>query len=303
MNENRDWDERSAKFYSDIENIARHPRFGLFNHPPSIHVGDDSYDKRTLSGSKKNFLTNPKYKDGVFSQRPYAGDEYQDPHKVRNLDRLFKQGIIEPPFKPNDSSRKTRPPYEYLSDTMRKDRSLRDEDGNVRTGPRNFLTKPSGRGKGNTTYGHLFNRVEYIPDDYDRGRELEMKEWLEHKSKMISSRPFVSNSVSIKTFESDQKVFEWRPQTTVGTQRTHTAGGPLRPFVVSKHYKDRSGSRGVYPFGDEDWTKDLMKTRPSSTNPWKPNFKGTLAKPTPSITERNPATLRDAFRAASTTKL
>lgn len=288
------WDESSAKFYHDMENLSKKPRFGLFNYPPSMVVGDNSYDRRSVAKSAKNFLTNPGLDAGVFSRSKYMGDEYEDPHKIQRREDLYKQGIIDQPFKPSDSKKtKVRPPYEYLSETMNRTRQTRDADGKVLTGPKNFLTKPLKKGRGNTTAGHLFGNYQYVEDPYDRAKELDLKEYLDHKRKMLNTTPFISNSTRIKTFEKDAKVYQWRPQTSgAGADAQHQSTSLQRgvnPFVVSKHYRPTTSS--VEPSRkpediDVNQEEIWLKYRNTMTKPWRPNFNGTLERPTPSVSEK-----------------
>lgn len=307
------WDQNSANFYTEMENLAKKPRFGVFNHPPSMVVGDTSYGKHDATHTSKNFLTNQRYGDGYFSKPQYHGDDFEDPFKVEQRAGLMKTGVIDPPFKPSDAKKtKVRAPYEYLSETSHIPKNLRDSNGSVTTGPKNFLTRPLKKGSGNTTYGHLFSSYQYVEDPYDRAREQDLKEWINHKSKMLSNRPFVSNNARVKTFDSDAKVFQWRPHTSMAGGHGGNGGdvngagvagdggrgrsASKMPFVVSKVYRPRTSEGGWRPMihGDGDGDVDGMiskeelmeRYRRSMTKAWKPNFNGTLERPTPSMTEK-----------------
>ena len=76
------------------------------------------------------------------------------------------------------------PPYEYISGTNPKDFNSKDENGNVKTGPRNFYTNAMKSGYGNTTTGHLFNNYQYKVDPYENK---------DSRNLVISFRKFINN--------------------------------------------------------------------------------------------------------------
>jgi hypothetical protein len=265
-------------------------------------VGDNSYEAGHRREAAKNFMTNPKYGyDGVFSRAPYKGDDYEDSYKRTVQGELVQRGIIEPPFKPSDNEKKKlKPPYQYMSDFVAKIFDKKDEHGGVKTGPKNFVTAPMKRGRGATTYGTVFQSFQYIEDPYDRAKELDLMEQVEHKRKMLVNRPFVSNSSRVRTFEKDAKLFEWRPQTANAAERprlSHSATStphPRRPWVVAKKSRPWTAISGsgdmverddiIFGLTASSWVAN--RSRASSLRPWKPNYGGTLERPTPSMTEK-----------------
>lgn len=78
--------------------------------------------------------------------------------------------------------------YEYMEEGPPKKASFRDEDGEVKTGSRNFLTNPMklGRvGKG-VTLGGI---IEYSSEDYNMPGKVAKQEREYHESK-IQEKPF-----------------------------------------------------------------------------------------------------------------
>ena len=61
--------------------------------------------------------------------------------------------------------------YEHKTDFAERKKNFRDENGEVTTGPRNFLTNPlkHGRVGKNTTFGGV---IPWMKEDYDVSKEL-----------------------------------------------------------------------------------------------------------------------------------
>ena len=70
-----------------------------------------------------------------------------------------------------------------MSDLVNKNKPKRDPNtGEILTRPKNFVTTPGKRGGGQNTPGTLLSKFpEYIPDDYDRQRDLQRVSLLPRK--------------------------------------------------------------------------------------------------------------------------
>ena len=66
-----------------------------------------------------------------------------------------------------------------------KEYHTRDEAGQVKTAPRKIYTNNSKKGNGSSRKGHLFSQYEYVSDPYDRLREQDVKEQIEHRKKFL----------------------------------------------------------------------------------------------------------------------
>lgn len=79
--------------------------------------------------------------------------------------------------------RKVKADFDHMTDFVEKKINRKAPEGGVITEPRNFLTNPPKKGevgKG-TTFG---GKIEHLPDDFDRKKELLKKERIEHEKKV-----------------------------------------------------------------------------------------------------------------------
>lgn len=107
---------------------------------------------------------------------------------------------FDEPFKLTHNKKNIiQPPYEYISNGCLKKESKVDENGNVKTGPRNFYTSSFKKNKAS----ELFGSYQYHLDPYENRKAQDLKEVVEHRRRMLSAKPFCSNNRAAQTFTSD----------------------------------------------------------------------------------------------------
>jgi hypothetical protein len=174
----------------------------MFSVPVGLAVGDNTYFKpkpprRDAEGNvitdPRNFTTkNPKkgnIDSVLFSKPDYVsiGDPFKEAARVpmREIKKDgYKEGGHEQNFKPAKSvQRKIRADFEHMTDFKEVSKNRKGPDGAVITEPRNFLTNPPK--KGEVGKGTFFSgKIEHLPDQFDRKKELERKEREEHLKKL-----------------------------------------------------------------------------------------------------------------------
>ncbi|EGR30625.1 hypothetical protein IMG5_127650 [Ichthyophthirius multifiliis] len=166
----------------------------------------------------------------------------------------------------------------------------RDENGNIITGPKNFLTNPTKQGQGNTTIGHLFNHVNYENDPYNREKEMDKNERAIHKSKILDlKKPFINSKHGQGIFNPDRIVYGLDRPITEGIKRTYNYPGVQHPKAFKNADIPKKGYNKTiqkFPFYSEegDVPRAWKKTIPSMTQrAWIFHTRGTLSKPCPSI--------------------
>jgi hypothetical protein len=129
--------------------------------------------------------------DDLFSVSGYVctGDKYQDPKPILRIpkDKEAWKKVGDLPFKPPGLiDDQILAPYEHLTDLVVQKKKFKDEDGNVITAPPNFVTNPARSGDPNCTTGILFQKdhYEHMPDPYDAGKKIKLKELRYHQSKL-----------------------------------------------------------------------------------------------------------------------
>lgn len=181
------------------------PRFGLFSQPVSVAIGETNKfitktaakddDGRVVTGPKNFYTKNGKKgkDDSVyFSRQSYicTGDLYKarSTAGLRTLEKdAYLKGGHDVNFKPakNTRERLYKAKYEYIPlQENQKKKNYRDEEGAVKTGPRNFTTVPLKPGKvgKNTTFG---GSIPYKEDDvYGNQKKLLKQEIEYHHSKV-----------------------------------------------------------------------------------------------------------------------
>jgi hypothetical protein len=100
--------------------------------------------------------------------------------------------------------------YPHETDRVEIQKNFKDEEGNVVTGPRNFLTNPPKNGKvgTNTSFG---GQIPYMPDEYDVAKEIAHEERQYHLSK-LQDKPFSQRAKTKGIFNTHKNVYgEDRP--------------------------------------------------------------------------------------------
>ena len=289
------------------------PRFGLFSLPASTAIGDNaSYAKkkprRTEEGDvetePRNFYT-AKMKSGqsddVYFMRPsYVATG--DPFKQAALNAMgrteVKDGHIKAghekafaPAKQITHARKDmKAAYEYIEQGPIKKESYKDEDGEVKTASRNFLTNPMKKGKvgKNTTLGEI---PEYMAEDYDLSKKLARQDRDYHESK-IQEKPFSQRAGPLPLFNSHKSVHMEEPM----IPHRKPAASPEPPvthditwrFTKAMSHEKSNGQalNGKIPYIYMENPVTPLKRRPPPDDDEKPGFKSTykgLSGPNASI--------------------
>jgi hypothetical protein len=187
-----------TQFFQESFQLGQKPRHGMFSVPISNAIGDNTYFKPkparkgedgAVITDPRNFTTKKVRKghtdDVLFSKPSYVavGDPFKPPQAVpmRTTKKDgFKEAGHEMNFKPAKTvQRKVKADFEHKTDFVEVKKKIKNEDGSVPTEPRNFLTNPPKKGevgKGTTFSGV----IEHIPDPFNRRKELEHKELVEH---------------------------------------------------------------------------------------------------------------------------
>ena len=174
----------------------------MFSVPISNAIGDDTYfvpkkARRDNEGAvitdPRNFTTkNPKkgHVDSVLFSKPSyisQGDPFKEAAKVPMRSSVkdgFKEGGHEMNFKPAKAiPRPVKADFQHMTDHVEVSKNRKGPDGAVIIEPRNFLTNPPKQGivgKGTTLGG----KIEYLPDPFERKRELEKQAHEEHLKKL-----------------------------------------------------------------------------------------------------------------------
>lgn len=201
-------DELRGEAMAHSFGLAEKQRFGLFSQPASTAIGDNNkYPTKTANKDEdgkviigpRNFYTTKMKRgkdDSVFFSRPSyvcTGDLYRqnshnglrtikkDGHVAAGHDRAFRPAK-DPGIKVDKA------PYAYLPQDKHVKKNFRDEDGAVKTGPRNFTTIPMKEGRvGKLT--SFSGPIPYKEDPYDNKKVLAKKELEYHYSK-VQEKPF-----------------------------------------------------------------------------------------------------------------
>lgn len=81
-------DDKSIRYYNELENMSKKERFGLFSQPPGLSIGDPMARGKSEQGPR-GILTNPQLKSNVtpsLFQQPYMitiNDPYMDKFKPK----------------------------------------------------------------------------------------------------------------------------------------------------------------------------------------------------------------------------
>lgn len=154
-----------------------------------------------------------------------------------------------------------------------KEYNTRDTEGRVKTAPRKIYTNNSKKGNGCSKKGQLFGQYEYVSDPYDRLKEKDVKEQIDHRKKFLTHRPFKNNSSSIKFFDKERVTYangarespprHHRPSTSIHAQA-------FKPSFPARQGYQKTFSHHEYI--EENCFKGKKEGRRSSVHPpWKYN--------------------------------
>ncbi|KAL4501495.1 hypothetical protein ABPG72_021302 [Tetrahymena utriculariae] len=282
----------------DAEKFADKPRFALFSQPPSLATGDDKQYEMKLHPRDETGkpVTQPKnvqagapkqgkVKDSYFSVLGFTtiGDPFVDPDSIRRKYELEKKKLVaQEVFKPASGYKNIyNSPYKNEPEYIHKEKNYCDSEGKVITAPRNITTNPKN--------GPIQKHAPYIPDPYERQRELRIKEMEEHKKKLAEKQAFRTTHHGGGAFNSGRKLFgeegidiKKRPQ-TVTKYNIIKHEAPFKPSNPGK--KGLNGTISKFPEYKPDPLKPLKRVdKPKDKDPFKPKHCGNLTRPTPTIT-------------------
>jgi len=191
------------------------------------------------------------------------------------------------PAKAPDAKLRTYSAYEHKPEYVHRQKNFKDEEGNVVTAPRNFLTNPPKKGMvgKQTTF---MDPPEHMADNYDALKEIAHKERLEHETK-LQEKPFSQKVKQTGVFNPDKAVYG------EDIPIPHRKPAPKRqpPIVHEVPFKPSNPPRKGY----NKCLDKFPEYKPNPTNPVKrkmpvegqeepPKFKMThnvKTRPTPSI--------------------
>lgn len=206
---------KELQYLNESENIAKKERFGLFSHPLGLSFNEDTYSRKNKiphDKSLKRLEINPpkegKHGDALFQEPGYItiNDHYVDPYRPKQIEQKQKVDKIPhaKPFRDTDTNKtKIKAPYEYRPTEFPKKYDTRDQNGNVKIKPRKFYTS--------SNKNRLFSQYEFMADPYDRLKQQDIKEQIDHKKKMLTTQPFKNNCSQMKFFENERKTYgDWQ---------------------------------------------------------------------------------------------
>lgn len=306
---------KSTQFFKESFSLAEKERFGLFSHPGSLAIGENTYaprkkphkdDDGRVVTEPPNFLTT-KIKKGHTDQILFSAPSYittGDPYNANKLvmresKKDGHKAVSDLPFKPAKTVNKAvKADYEYVEEGEKKKKNHRDAEGAVIIAPRNFTTTGPKQGNPATTPGTLFSKEPYphMKDEYDRKRELARKE-LEESKKKMQEKPFSQRIKPVDAFNSIEKTYgeeglvfpKKKPARKPQPQVEHPA--PFKPSnPPKKAITDKTLAKFPEYLDDKKALEDpnfgkpkQKKVKPEDEKPaWKPNtFKKTT--PSPSV--------------------
>lgn len=199
----------------------------------------------------------------------------------------FKEGGHEMNFKPAKTvQRKVKADFDHLTDHVEIKKSRKGPDGAVIIEPRNFLTNPPKKGevgKGTTFAG----KIEHMPDQYDRKKEIARKEREEHEKK-VQDKPFSQMAKKKETFATvkdaygEDRVYPQRKQADKRKPlMEHDA--PFKPSNPPKRGYNKTLDR--FPEYKADPMKVVIrkKTPEADERKWRPSH-NTKSMPVGSVT-------------------
>ena len=148
-----------------------------------------------------------------------------------------------------------KPSYPYMPLGPGPKKNFKDEEGAVKTGPRNITVIPGKLGKVGR-YVLLGEKIPYIEDDYNAAKKLAKKD-LEYHHSMVQEKPFSQKAKHTDFFNGHRQVYEENPRV------------PARKVEAN----------AVIPEGEEGYIAPLHDKPFKPSNPSrKGKIKGTLEK-------------------------
>lgn len=281
-------------------------RFGLFSYPGTLAISDDSLGRskipqRDADGkvltAPKNFFTHTgktgRINDGYFSPPVFAtvGDPFQDNlaiNHTRNKERAKRMiETHEVAFKPGGARKEAMALFPHESDYVAQTKNSRDpKTGEVKIGPRGFMTSPGKRGEANTTPGVLIGGYPpHEADPYERKAQLHREERMRQNAK-IQTQPFRTMSHGNREFADIPKTFGLDVELPPKKERAQTVGlSHERPFLPSNPAKLSIADRTLAPFPDymSSQVRDNPKARTAYEHFWRHTY-NEKTRPNPSVT-------------------
>jgi len=201
-------------------------RFGLFTSPAPLAVSDPQFAQKKPrinpeSEVKEVVIDPPNIRTGpmkkghgdkiLFMKATY--NAIGDPFKAAATTMLRKEDRTrqievgnEKAFRPTKHVRQpTNATYDHMKDFEHVQKNFRDEeDGSVKIMPKNILTNPPKAGNvgKNTTFG---GKIEYMPDNYMRPKEIATEERL-HGKELMQDKPFSQKAKKTHLFNTNRSV-------------------------------------------------------------------------------------------------
>jgi hypothetical protein len=213
---------REAAF-KDSKFDPKNQRYGLFSYTGTLAISNKPYFSQSISHrdadglvktAPKNFFTSPvkkgKTSDVYFSPPKYSSDNYIETAKPylkdkQNADGMRKNHQVA--WRPGGLKHEPYSLYENLRTEEEKKVFKKGPDGQIVLEPRNFLTSPMKKGNPNCTPGLLISKEpEYVPDAYDRKKELDFADHVKHRSKMQPEQ-FKGNDPGGRFFSKNEQLF------------------------------------------------------------------------------------------------
>jgi len=281
-------------------------RYGLFSYLPDHGFGfrdnQTQPNRRDETGkvttAPRNFMggrpkTSHPAKDS-FTQTGYLSqnDEYMNPTQAmryREQNPNKAKEVHGNAFRPSGTNaKKIQAPYEYVSDPMQPNRSA--------PAPKNFVTAPLKRGKGNTTVGHLFSSSVYETDPFDYPNQMNSLERKEHAGK-IRDGAFFTTFKKRDHFTPNMHVYRNPSGMSLAKQKLAMTTSGLRPFLSSNPAKKGYNCTiNRFPEYTEEGEQhpDNHRRAQTASGLWKPTYRE-KSVPTISIQHYN-ATNRPRHR-------
>lgn len=203
----------------------------------------------------------------------------------------FQRGGHDKDFKPAKivEEKLYKQKYEYIPQGVPKKPSMKNEDNEVITGPRNFYTNPMKLGKvgKNTSFS---GPIPYIEDDFDAKKKIAAKEREYHLSK-LQDKPFSQKAKHTEMFNSYKQVYMEDPPIPARKPVVKEEGEPLHDKAFKPANPAKKGNHSTlekFPVHMPDPPKEKKRIKyedgqePESPPGFKCTYKG-LTRPSPSV--------------------
>ncbi|OMJ94196.1 hypothetical protein SteCoe_2680 [Stentor coeruleus] len=291
--------EERKKAFMESKFEPKNQKYGLFSYTGTLAISDRPYYTKHESHRDKdgivktgprNFYTSPgkhgNTNDVYFLKSQYYSDKYTEPAKFylkdkERAEKMKKNHDIN--WKPGGNKPEPYSLFESMPTEKPKKINRKGPDGKVIIGPRNFMTSPPKQGAPTTTPGVLLGPdFKYIPDSYDRAKQLAHEERIKHHSKMQSS--------SFKSMDAGGRLFYDFKQTfnTEGIVPSKSSRQTSEPKIVKHNQPFYPMSSGHYDCFEKypEHVPDVRVPYPKSPLGDKPSWKSTTnlrTIPSPSI--------------------